>query len=50
MRILDEAGVALLSGTDFGPHGEGYLRLCYANSLDNIDRALERLMAFFASL
>jgi aspartate aminotransferase len=50
MRILDEAGVALLSGTDFGPHGEGYLRLCYANSLENIDRALERLVAFFVSL
>ncbi len=50
MRILDEAGVALLSGTDFGPHGEGYLRLCYANSMENIDRALERLLSFFAGL
>ena len=50
LRILDEAGVAVLSGTDFGPHGEGYLRLCYANSLENIDRALERLSAFFAGL
>jgi aspartate aminotransferase len=50
LRILDEAGVAVLSGTDFGPHGEGYLRLCYANSLENINRALERLAAFFAGL
>ena len=50
LRILDQAGVALLSGTDFGPHGEGYLRLCYANSLENIDQALERLAAFFAAL
>ncbi|HBX68866.1 MAG TPA: aspartate aminotransferase, partial [Chloroflexi bacterium] len=50
LRILDEAGVAVLSGTDFGPHGEGYLRLCYANSLENIERALERLTAFFAGL
>ena len=50
IRILDKAGVALLSGTDFGPHGEGYLRLCYANSLENIDRALERLMNFFTNL
>jgi aspartate/methionine/tyrosine aminotransferase len=50
MRILDEAGVALLAGTDFGKHGEGYLRLCYANSLENIDRALDRLASFFASL
>ena len=46
MRILDEAGVALLSGTDFGPHGEGYLRLCYANSMENIERALDRLSEF----
>jgi aspartate/methionine/tyrosine aminotransferase len=50
MRILDEAGVALLAGTDFGPHGEGYLRLCYANSMENIDQALKRLAAFFAGL
>lgn len=50
MRILDEAGVALLAGTDFGPHGEGYLRLCYANSLENIERALERLREYFSKL
>jgi aspartate/methionine/tyrosine aminotransferase len=50
LRILDEVGVALLSGTDFGPHGEGYLRLCYANSMENIDRALEWLNEFFVSL
>jgi aspartate/methionine/tyrosine aminotransferase len=42
-RLLDEAGVAVLSGTDFGKYGEGYLRLCYATSLENIDRALERI-------
>jgi aspartate/methionine/tyrosine aminotransferase len=48
MRILDEAGVALLSGTDFGSHGEGYLRPCYANSMENIERALARLNEFFA--
>ncbi|MDP9266258.1 MAG: pyridoxal phosphate-dependent aminotransferase [Chloroflexota bacterium] len=39
-RILTEAGVAVLAGTCFGPGGEGYLRLSYANSLDNIGRAL----------
>jgi aspartate/methionine/tyrosine aminotransferase len=50
LRILDEAGVALLSGTDFGPHGEGYLRLCYANSMENIERALARLAEFFTGL
>ncbi|HSF82295.1 MAG TPA: pyridoxal phosphate-dependent aminotransferase [Anaerolineales bacterium] len=41
--LLDEAGVAVLPGTDFGPNGEGYLRLCYATSPENIDRALERM-------
>jgi len=50
LRILDEAGVALLSGTDFGPHGEGYLRLCYANSMENIEQALARLTEFFARI
>jgi aspartate/methionine/tyrosine aminotransferase len=49
-RILNEAGVALLSGTDFGLNGEGYLRLCYANSLENIDRAIENLNEFFLKL
>jgi aspartate/methionine/tyrosine aminotransferase len=38
--LLDEGGVATLAGTSFGPGGEGYLRLSYANSLANIDRAL----------
>jgi aspartate aminotransferase len=42
-RCLDEAGVAVLSGTAFGRFGQGYLRLSYANSLENIDKALERL-------
>jgi aspartate aminotransferase len=41
--LLDQAGVAVLSGTDFGQFGEGYLRLCYANSMENIDLALERI-------
>jgi aspartate/methionine/tyrosine aminotransferase len=41
--LLDEAGVALLPGTAFGQYGEGYLRLAYANSLENIGRALERM-------
>jgi aspartate aminotransferase len=42
-RLLDEAGVAVLSGTDFGRYGEGYLRLCYATSPENIDLGLERI-------
>ncbi len=41
--LLEEAGVALLPGTVFGRLGEGYLRLSYANSLENIERALERI-------
>ena len=39
-RLLDEAGVAVLAGTAFGSYGEGYLRLSYANSLENIHTAL----------
>jgi aspartate aminotransferase len=39
-RLLDEAGVACLPGTAFGAFGEGYLRLSYANSIPNIERAL----------
>jgi aspartate/methionine/tyrosine aminotransferase len=41
--FLHEASVALLSGSAFGKYGEGYLRLSYANSIDNIDRALQRM-------
>ena len=49
-RLLEEAGVAVLSGTDFGPNGEGYLRLCYATSVKTIDRALEKMEEFFRTL
>ncbi len=41
--LLEEAGVAVLPGTAFGPHGEGYLRLIFANSLENIELALARI-------
>lgn len=41
--LLEEAGVALLPGTAFGQYGEGYLRIAYANSLENINTALERM-------
>jgi aspartate/methionine/tyrosine aminotransferase len=44
-RLLDEAGVACLSGTAFGEWGEGYLRFSYANSLENIEEALRRMRA-----
>jgi aspartate/methionine/tyrosine aminotransferase len=49
-RILTEAGVATLSGTAFGAHGEGYLRLSYANSEANLALALERMRPVFESL
>lgn len=39
-RLLEEAGVACLPGTAFGAYGEGYLRFSYANSVENIQRAL----------
>ncbi len=42
-RILDEAGVATIPGTSFGAFGEGYLRFSYANSRENIVKALERI-------
>lgn len=45
-RLLDEAGVACLSGTSFGAHGDGYLRFSYANSVENIEEALRRFGAF----
>src|SRR5207302_11438542 len=41
--LLEEAGVACLSGTSFGEHGEGYLRFSIANSMDNLSKALERV-------
>ncbi len=42
-RCLEEAGVAVLSGTAFGQYGEGYLRLSYANSVENIRQAIEQM-------
>jgi aspartate/methionine/tyrosine aminotransferase len=41
--FLNEAGVACLSGTSFGAHGDGYLRFSYANSLENIRTALTQI-------
>ena len=46
-RLLDEAGVAVLAGTAFGAHGEGYLRLSYASSEANLRKALDRMRDFF---
>jgi aspartate/methionine/tyrosine aminotransferase len=43
--LLNDAGVACLSGTAFGEYGEGYVRFSYANSIENIEKALERIGA-----
>lgn len=48
--LMDEAGVALLPGTSFGKYGDGYLRLSYANSLENIQEALRRMKNALAKL
>lgn len=47
--LLDETGVALIGGPDFGILGEGYLRLSYANSAENILKALGRMGDFLAT-
>ena len=44
--LLDEAGVGTLAGTAFGVHGEGFVRLSYANSVENIEEALRRMKRF----
>jgi aspartate aminotransferase len=46
--LLERAGVALVGGPDFGAYGEGYLRVSYANSAENIRRALDRVGDFLA--
>jgi aspartate/methionine/tyrosine aminotransferase len=42
-RMLEEAGVATVAGTSFGIHGEGYIRFSYANSIENIRTAIQRI-------
>ncbi len=44
--LLEQAGVATIGGPDFGILGEGYLRLSYANSAENITRAIDRIRTF----
>ncbi len=48
--LLTEAGVATLAGTDFGKYGEGYIRMSYANSQENIRKALERTKTAVAKI
>jgi aspartate/methionine/tyrosine aminotransferase len=47
--LLEDAGVALIGGPDFGILGEGYVRVSYANSTENILKALNRIGEFLAS-
>jgi aspartate aminotransferase len=49
-RLIDEAGVAVLAGTDFGMGGEGYIRLVYAVSMEMIEEGMEKLANWFQSL
>ena len=49
-RLLEEAGVAAAGGTAFGSFGEGFMRLSYANSLENIKIAVDRIARFCHSL
>jgi aspartate aminotransferase len=46
--LLEEAGVATIGGPDFGVYGEGFIRLSYANSTENIERALVRIGDFLS--
>ena len=47
-RLLEEAGVATVAGTSFGHLGEGFIRFSYANSVDNIEKALKRITSLLA--
>jgi aspartate/methionine/tyrosine aminotransferase len=42
-KMLETAGVATVAGTSFGIHGEGYIRFSYANSTENIRKAIDRI-------
>ena len=47
MDILEKAGVAMTPGIDFGPGGEGFIRISYANSMEHLDTAITRLEKYF---
>jgi aspartate/methionine/tyrosine aminotransferase len=48
-ELLESAGVAVAPGVDFGPGGEGYIRISYANSLANIEAGMDRLATFLTA-
>ena len=41
--LLDEVGVATLPGSAFGVHADNHLRMCFANSVENLERAIDRI-------
>ena len=47
-EVLEKAGVALLSGTAFGAHGDGYIRISFANSIPNLEEAMRRIKEYLA--
>ena len=47
--LLEDSGVAIIGGPDFGILGEGYVRVSYANSTENILKALDRMGEFLSS-
>lgn len=47
-EILENTGVAVAPGADFGPRGEGFLRLSYCNSIENIEKGIARIGAYLA--
>jgi aspartate aminotransferase len=47
--LLDEVGVAVLRGTSFGPNGAGHIRLSYANSVENLNSAVDRIATFLGA-
>jgi aspartate/methionine/tyrosine aminotransferase len=49
-RILEDIGVAVTPGIDFGEGAEGYLRFSYANSIENIEKGMDRIAAYFANM
>ena len=48
-RLLDQFGVSVLAGSSFGEYGEGHVRLSAANSMENLEEAVERVHAFLAA-
>ena len=48
--MLEQAGVATVAGTSFGIHGEGYVRFSYANSVENIRKAMDRIGSLLLDL